>query len=80
MPLTRTDRPAQVSLSLREIEQLQEVVIRAHYLALELRDMCAPAGVAPREMSLAVADMVKSWALAFGEGLRRIETDTRGGH
>ncbi len=55
----------------REIEQLQDIIIRAHYLSMELRDICATSQVGPRDMSLAAGHMLKSWARAFAEDLER---------
>lgn len=60
-----------IRLRPRDIEQLQDIIIRAHYLSMELRDICAASGVAPRDMSLAASHMLKSWALAFAGGLER---------
>ncbi len=61
-------------LPAREIEQMQEIVIRAHYLALELRDICAPSGLADPLMSRSVSDLLRQWALLFGAELRRAGT------
>jgi hypothetical protein len=74
-PQPQSDR----RLSLREIEQMQEIVIRAHYLAMELRDICATSGVARADMSFAVSSILKSWALSFGGSLRVIDEAERGG-
>jgi hypothetical protein len=60
-------------LDARQIETLQEIVIRAHYLSLELRDLCAPSGVAPPEMSAGMARMLRGWAIAFTRALERAE-------
>ncbi len=57
-------------LTQREAEQLQEIVIRAHYLALELRDVCAAAGVADPEMSRMTGRVLKNWALTFSAKLK----------
>lgn len=66
-------------LGRRDIEQLQEIVIRAHYLALELREMCAPSGVAEPELSRQVGVMLQRWAIAFGGAIERIEPTVRRG-
>lgn len=58
-------------LSQREVEQLQDIIIRAHYVATELRDICAVSHVGSRHLCLAVSHMVKSWALSFAEELER---------
>jgi hypothetical protein len=57
----------------RKTEQLQEIVIRAHYLSMELRDICAATSFAPPEMSLAAGAMLKNWALAFGRAVEAAE-------
>lgn len=56
----------------REIEQLQDIIIRAHYLSMELRDICAVSDVGSRHMSLVAGRMLKSWALAFAQELERV--------
>jgi hypothetical protein len=48
---------------------LQDIIIRAHYLSMELRDICAVSKVSSRHMCLAASHMLKSWALAFAEEL-----------
>ena len=57
------------ALTAREIEQIQEIIIRAHYLSLELRDICAVSGIGSRHMSLAASHMLKAWAVAFSNEL-----------
>lgn len=44
----------------REIEQLQDIIIRAHYLAMELRDICAESNVGSRHLSLSAGHMLKT--------------------
>jgi hypothetical protein len=59
------------AINRRQAEQMREIVIRAHYLSMELRDICAVSGVAPPQISLAARQMLKSWALAFAQELER---------
>ena len=61
-----------------EQERLEEIVIKAHYVAMEIRDICASSGIAPPELSLAAAHWLKQWALAFGERLRTLRIGTDG--
>ncbi len=58
-------------LSEREIERLQDIIIRAHYVASELRDVCAGSKVGSRHLCLAVGHMLKGWALSYTEELER---------
>lgn len=58
------DRPGR-----RETEQLQEIIIKAHYLAMELRYICAGSGIGAPALSLGAADMLKQWACAFAADL-----------
>ncbi len=60
-------------LDRRQIETLQEIVIRAHYLSLELRDLCAPSGLAPAQMSISTAHMLRNWAIAFSRAIEAAE-------
>ncbi len=55
---------------LREIELLEEIVIKALYLSMEIRDACATSDVAPPEASLAASEVLRGWALRFSESLR----------
>lgn len=57
------------ALNRRQVEQMREIIIRAHYLSMELRDICAVSGVAPPHISLAAGQMLKNWALAFAREL-----------
>jgi hypothetical protein len=65
---------ASMRLSARDVETLQEIIIRAHYLAMELRDVCAVSGVGASALSVAAAHMLKNWALSFS---RDLEAATR---
>jgi hypothetical protein len=53
----------------RQIEQFKEIIIRAHYLSMEIRDLCAPSAVAPIEISLGASRVLRAWALAFSQAL-----------
>ncbi len=64
-------------LSRREIEQLQEIVIRAHYLALEIRQLCAASGLGAPELSQQVGLMLQRWALEFGKQIDAAEPAKR---
>ncbi len=66
-----------VRLRPREAEQLQEIIIRAHYLSMELRDICASSKVGSGQLSLSASQMLKCWALAFSQELART-MDARG--
>ncbi len=57
------------SLSEHEIEVLREIISRAHYLALQLRDVCAVSGVGASAFSVAAAYMLKNWAIRFSQEL-----------
>jgi hypothetical protein len=69
--MTGQSRPA---IDRRQIETLQDIVIRAHYLSLELRDLCAPSGLAPAQMSVGVAQMLRNWAIAFSRAIEVAES------
>lgn len=60
---------ARPRLEQRQIEQFKEIIIRAHYLSMEIRDLCAPSAVAPAEMSLGASRVLKAWALGFSQAL-----------
>lgn len=57
------------SLSEHEIEALQEVISRAHYLTIELRDVRAVSGVGAAALSVAAVYMLKNWAIRFSQEL-----------
>jgi len=57
------------SLSEHEIEALQEVISRAHYLTIELRDVSAVSGVGAAALSVAAVYMLKNWAIRFSQEL-----------
>jgi hypothetical protein len=57
----------------KELAQLWDVVIRAHYLAHELGDPCARSGLAAARMALALSEVLSSWATIFGEELEDLE-------
>ena len=63
--------PMSKALTPCDVEQLEEIIIRAHYLSMELRDMCAPSGVGQIAMSEMAGLMLKGWALAFSQQLER---------
>ncbi|MGL4440133.1 MAG: hypothetical protein ACRCUE_12770 [Bosea sp. (in: a-proteobacteria)] len=69
--IIRQNAQQPASINQRDIEQLQDIIIRAHYLSMELRDICAISNVGARHMSLAAGHMLKSWALAFAEELEQ---------
>ncbi len=60
----------------RDTEQLQDIIIRAHYLSMEMRDICAASAPASRTMCLAAAHMLKCWALGYSRELVRTATRT----
>ncbi len=57
------------SLSEHEIEAFQEIISRAHYLTIELRDVRAVSGVGASALSVAAAYMLKNWAIRFSQEL-----------
>ena len=57
------------SLSEHEIEALQEIISRAHDMAMQLRDVCAVSGVGASAFSIAAALMLKNWAIRFSQEL-----------
>jgi len=57
------------SLSEHKIEALQEIISRAHYLAMQLRDVGAVSGVGASAFSVAAAYMLKNWAIRFSQEL-----------
>lgn len=63
--------PDRSPLGPREIDQLQDIIIRAHYLSMELRDICAEADIGSRHMCLFAGDVLKRWALAFAQELEK---------
>lgn len=69
--LTHKSTRGRADLRQRELEQLQDIIIRAHYLSMELRDICAVSKVGSSQMCLAAGHMLKNWALAFAEDLER---------
>lgn len=57
----------------KELAQLWDVVIRAHYLAHELGDPCARSGLAAARMALSLSEVLSAWAGMFGEELEALE-------
>ena len=68
-------------ISHKELAQLWDVVIRAHFLAHELGDPCARSGLAAARMALALSEVLSNWATIFGEELEALEkrSDGEGG-
>jgi hypothetical protein len=60
-------------ISHKELAQLWDVVIKAHYLAYELGDPCARSGLAAARMALSLSEVLSNWATLFGEELEALE-------
>lgn len=65
-------------ISHKELAQLWDVVIRAHFLAHELGDPCARSGLAAARMALALSEVLSNWATIFGEELEALEKRSEG--
>jgi hypothetical protein len=54
----------------RKHDELETIIIRAHFLSMDIRDVCAQIDIAPPEMSLTVSSLLKSWAVSYAAALR----------
>ena len=79
---TDTQPPAQAEmlpphlkshLSHAELAQLWDIVIRAHYLALELGDACTKSGLTNARLALSLSEFLSGWASSFGLELEQAE-------
>jgi hypothetical protein len=60
-------------LSHAQLAQLWDIVVRAHYLALELGDSCAKSGLESARLALSLSEFLSGWATTFGLELERAE-------
>ena len=60
-------------LSHVELARLWDIVIRAHYLALELGDTCTKSGLANAQLALSLSRFLSGWATDFGLELEQAE-------
>lgn len=60
-------------MSHKQVAELWDIVIRAHYLAHELGDTCASSTLASARMALSLSEVLSCWAGMFGEELEALE-------
>jgi hypothetical protein len=71
------DAPAPTSTPSKEdVDATWDVVIRAHYLAHELRYYCARYNLASSVVANAVAENLEKWATRFGAELEAMEASS----
>lgn len=60
-------------MSHKQLAELWDIVIRAHYLAHELGDACASSSLNSARMALSLSEVLSCWARMFGEELEELE-------
>ena len=73
-PETSTPIPSlPPAMTHKQMAELWDIVIRAHYLAHELGDACASSSLASARMALSLSEVLSCWARMFGEELEALE-------
>lgn len=57
----------------RRLADMWDVVIRAHYLAHDIRSMCEQTSVGPAGLGRVISELLADWASDFGEALEHAE-------
>jgi hypothetical protein len=57
----------------RRKAELWDLVIRAHYLAHDMREACARASIAQAALGRVLSELLADWASEFGAALEQVE-------
>lgn len=72
-PPTGLDAAGVPIMTHKQLAEMWDIVIRAHYLAHELGESCASSSLNSARMALSLSEVLSCWARMFGEELEALE-------